>query len=87
MCRSFWSVESAPTGCDARHYAVHVQCVPTRTGATDSGDSRGISAALLATAIGIGTALFGLLGHNILHRISDVILEEFKSFLLLSTRF
>jgi biopolymer transport protein ExbB len=49
--------------------------------------SRGISAALLATAIGIGTALFGLLGHNILHRISDVILEEFKSFLLLSTRF
>ena len=49
--------------------------------------SRGISATLLATAIGIGTALFGLLGHNILHRISDVILEEFKSFLLLSTRF
>jgi len=49
--------------------------------------SAGVSAALLATAIGIGTALFGLLGHNILHRISDVILEEFKSFLLLSTRF
>jgi biopolymer transport protein ExbB len=48
--------------------------------------SRGISAALLATAIGIGTALIGLLGHNVLHRIADVILEEFKSFLLLSTR-
>jgi len=48
--------------------------------------SRGIAAALLATAIGIGTALYGLLAHNLLHRIADVILEEFKSFLLVATR-
>ncbi|MFX9008111.1 MotA/TolQ/ExbB proton channel family protein, partial [Acinetobacter baumannii] len=32
--------------------------------------SRGIAAALLATAIGIGTALYGLLAHNVLHRIA-----------------
>ena len=48
--------------------------------------SRGIAAALLATAIGIGTALYGLVAHNILHRIADVILEEFKGFLLAATR-
>ena len=48
--------------------------------------SRGIAAALLATAIGIGTALAGLLAHNLLHRVADVILEEFKSFLLVATR-
>lgn len=48
--------------------------------------SRGIAAALLATAIGIGTALYGLLAHNVLHRIADVILEEFKGFLLAATR-
>ncbi len=48
--------------------------------------SRGIAAALLATAIGIGTALYGLLAHNLLHRVADVILEEFKSFLLAATR-
>lgn len=48
--------------------------------------SRGIAAALLATAIGIGTALYGLIAHNILHRIADVILEEFKGFLLAATR-
>lgn len=46
--------------------------------------SRGIGAALLATAIGIGTALFGLLGHNMLHRIADHVTEEFKRLLLLS---
>ncbi len=48
--------------------------------------SRGIAAALLATAIGIGTALYGLMAHNLLHRVADVILEEFKSFLLAATR-
>ena len=48
--------------------------------------SRGIAAALLATAIGIGTALYGLMAHNLLHRVADVILEEFKSFLLTATR-
>jgi biopolymer transport protein ExbB len=46
--------------------------------------SRGIGAALLATAIGIGVALFGLLGHNLLHRFADHILEEFKRLILLS---
>lgn len=46
--------------------------------------SRGIGAALLATAIGIGTALFGLLGHNLLHRWADHLTEELKRLLLLS---
>lgn len=44
--------------------------------------SRGIGAALLATAIGIGTALYGLLGHNLLHRMADHITEEFKGLIL-----
>ena len=48
--------------------------------------SRGIAAALLATAIGIFTALYGLVGFNILHRQSDVITERFKGFLLAATR-
>ncbi len=47
--------------------------------------SRGIAAALLATAIGILTALYGLLGHNLLHRQSDVLTERFKRFLLAAT--
>ena len=46
--------------------------------------SRGIGSALLATAIGIGVALFGLLGHNLLHRIADHIAEGFKRIILLS---
>ncbi|WP_018411385.1 MotA/TolQ/ExbB proton channel family protein [Methyloversatilis thermotolerans] len=48
--------------------------------------SRGIGSALLATAIGIGTALYGLVGHNILHRLGECITEDFKSFLLETTR-
>jgi biopolymer transport protein ExbB len=48
--------------------------------------SRGIAAALLATAIGIGTALYGLLGYNVLHRQAEVIGEDFKRFLLMTTR-
>jgi biopolymer transport protein ExbB len=48
--------------------------------------SRGIGAALLATAIGIGTALYGLLGHNLLHRIADHLMEEFKRLILLSDK-
>ena len=47
--------------------------------------SRGIASALLATALGIGTALFGLLGHNILHRQAENISENFKTFLLRTT--
>jgi biopolymer transport protein ExbB len=46
--------------------------------------SRGIGAALLATAIGIGTALYGLLGHNLLHRMADHLTEEFKGLVLAS---
>lgn len=46
--------------------------------------SRGIGNALVATAIGIGTALYGLLGHNLLHRIADYLTEEFKRLILLS---
>lgn len=47
--------------------------------------SRGIADALLATALGIGTALFGLLGHNVLHRQAEGISERFKGFLLRTT--
>jgi biopolymer transport protein ExbB len=48
--------------------------------------SRGIASALLATALGIGTALFGLLGHNILHRQAENLSEAFKGFMLRTTR-
>ncbi|HSI47185.1 MAG TPA: MotA/TolQ/ExbB proton channel family protein [Ideonella sp.] len=48
--------------------------------------SRGIGSALFATAIGIGTALYGLLGHNVLHRMGECITEDFKSFLLETTK-
>lgn len=44
--------------------------------------SRGIGLALTATAIGIATALLGLLGHNILNRCAHVLTEDFKSFVL-----
>lgn len=47
--------------------------------------SRGIATALMATAIGIGTALYGLVGHNVLHRCSENIVEGFKGFLLRTT--
>lgn len=47
--------------------------------------SRGIATALMATAIGIGTALYGLLGHNLLHRIADDLTESFKGFMLRTT--
>ncbi|QHI97643.1 hypothetical protein GT347_06350 [Xylophilus rhododendri] len=48
--------------------------------------SRGIGSALFATAIGIGTALYGLIGHNVLHRLGECITEDFKSFLLETTK-
>ena len=47
--------------------------------------SRGIGEALIATAIGIFTALCGLLAHNLLHRQADVITDGFKSALLAAT--
>jgi biopolymer transport protein ExbB len=47
--------------------------------------SRGIAEALIATAIGIGTALLGLVAHNLLHRQADVIIDAFKSALLAAT--
>lgn len=47
--------------------------------------SRGIGSALFATAIGIGTALYGLIGHNVLHRFGELITEDFKGFLLETT--
>jgi biopolymer transport protein ExbB len=46
--------------------------------------SRGIGDALLATAIGIGVALYGLRGHNILHRFADHLTEDFKRLILAS---
>ncbi len=49
--------------------------------------SRGIGTALFATAMGIGTALFGLIGHNVLHRLSEIITDAFKSFLLETTAY
>jgi biopolymer transport protein ExbB len=48
--------------------------------------SRGIGSALQATALGIGTALYGLLGHNALHRQAEHLVDEFKMFLLRTTR-
>jgi biopolymer transport protein ExbB len=44
--------------------------------------SRGIGTALVATAIGIATALLGLLGNNVLSRRAHVLTEDFKSLLL-----
>jgi hypothetical protein len=38
--------------------------------------------ALVATAIGIATALLGLLGHNILNRRAHLLTEDLKFFLL-----
>jgi len=52
-------------------------------GVSDPGEvSRGIGMALIATAIGIATALLGLLGHNILSRRSHLLTEDFKFLLL-----
>ncbi|HSZ09241.1 MAG TPA: MotA/TolQ/ExbB proton channel family protein [Steroidobacteraceae bacterium] len=52
-------------------------------GVSDPGEvSRGIGMALIATAIGIATALLGLLGHNILSRRSYLLTEDFKFLLL-----
>ena len=47
--------------------------------------SRGIGTALIATAIGIGTALYGLVAHSMLHRRAKSLLELFKCYLLLTT--
>ena len=44
--------------------------------------SRGIGTALIATAIGIATALLGLLGNNVLNRRAHVLMEDFKALLL-----
>jgi biopolymer transport protein ExbB len=44
--------------------------------------SRGIGAALLATALGIATALAGLIAHNMLHRYAEHLTTNFKDFLL-----
>jgi biopolymer transport protein ExbB len=46
--------------------------------------SRGIAAALIATAIGIFTALCGLIGHNFLHRMANNLTEQFKRLILLT---
>ncbi len=56
------------------------------SGTSDPGAvSRSIGTALVATALGIGTALYGLVGHNLLHRQSEHLVESFKSFLLRTT--
>ena len=52
-------------------------------GISDPGEvSRGIGTALIATAIGIATALLGLFGNNILNRYADALIEDFKSYVL-----
>jgi biopolymer transport protein ExbB len=48
--------------------------------------SRGIGTALIATAVGIATALLGLLGNNVLNRRAHVMTEDFKALLLNLTR-
>jgi biopolymer transport protein ExbB len=47
--------------------------------------SQGIGTALIATAIGIGTALYGLVGLNLLQRQADSLTDHFKTFLLMAT--
>jgi len=47
--------------------------------------SRGIGTALIATAIGIGTALYGLVGLNMLTRFAEYLIDRFKVFLLRTT--
>jgi len=44
--------------------------------------SRGIGTALIATAVGIATALLGLVGNNVLNRRAHVLTEDFKALLL-----
>jgi len=44
--------------------------------------SRGIGTALIATAVGIATALLGLAGNNVLNRRAQVMTEDFKALLL-----
>jgi biopolymer transport protein ExbB len=48
--------------------------------------SRGIGTALQATALGIGTALLGLIAHNLLNRQAEHLSTEFKVLLLRTTR-
>ena len=56
-------------------------------GVSDPGAvSRGIGTALIATAVGIATALLGLLGNNVLNRRAHVMTEDFKALLLRLTR-
>jgi biopolymer transport protein ExbB len=47
--------------------------------------SRGIGTALIATAIGIVTALSGLLGLNLLSRFGEHLTDRFKTFILRTT--
>lgn len=47
--------------------------------------SRGIGTALIATAIGIATALYGLVGLNLLSRFAEFLVDRFKTFLLRTT--
>lgn len=44
--------------------------------------SRGIGTALIATAIGIATALLGLVGNNVLSRRVHIVTEDFKALIL-----
>ncbi len=48
--------------------------------------SRGIGTALIATAIGIGTALYGLVGLNLLSRFAEHLIDRFKIFILRTTQ-
>jgi len=55
----------------------------SKGGISDPGEvSRGIGLALIATAVGISTALLGLLGHNVLDRRARTLTDAFKAFLL-----
>ncbi len=47
--------------------------------------SRGIGTALIATAIGIGTALYGLVGLNLLSRFAEHLIDRFKILILRTT--
>jgi biopolymer transport protein ExbB len=54
-------------------------------GVSDPTAVSGIGTALIATALGIATALLGLFGTNVLNRRAQVMTEDFKALLLALT--
>jgi hypothetical protein len=70
-------------GDDLRHHG-DFQRARGRWGVRSAAVRRGIGTALIATAVGIATALPGLLGNNVLNRRAQVMTEDFKTLLALT---